>query len=162
RDSPPADARPMHAAVARALLLLRENGAEMSLSELAREAGTTAPYLSRLLIEFTGRSFVDWRSRIRLDRFMAAWRPGNNLLDAALAAGFGSYARFHHIFSQMIGCAPGEWARRSERGDSAAATTALPDFGIPTATMLSARQRWGRLLPLLAPNLIPVVGEAFL
>jgi AraC-like DNA-binding protein len=119
RDSPPAQARPIHAAVTRAIMLLRQSDT-ISLSELAREAGVTAPYLSRLLIEQTGRSFVDWRNRVRLDRFMDGYRPGANLLSAALAAGFGSYARFHHVFSEMIGCTPSEWVRQGGEREPAA------------------------------------------
>lgn len=114
RDSPPANNRPMHPAVARALLRLRESGAATSLSELASDAGVAAPYLSRLLIEHTGRSFIDWRNRIRLDRFMDGYRPGANLLNVALEAGFGSYVRFNHVFNEMIGCAPSEWAKQAD------------------------------------------------
>ncbi len=63
RDSPPANARPLHPAVPWALLLLRQSGAVDSLSRIAKAAGVTAPYLSRLLVEHTGRSFLDWRNR---------------------------------------------------------------------------------------------------
>ncbi len=98
----------MHPAVARALLIsaLRQSGGAPSLTDLASEGGIAPHYLSRLLAEQTGRSFVEWRSRIRLDRFMEGYSPGANLLAAALDAGFGSYARFHHIFTPVVGCSP--------------------------------------------------------
>ncbi len=98
----------MHPAVTRALLQLREQETTLSLGQLAAGAGVTAPYLSHLLIEHTGRSFVEWRNRIRLERFMTAWRPGANLLNTALEAGFGSYTQFHRVFSQLLGCSPAE------------------------------------------------------
>ena len=92
---------------------------------LAAGAGVTAPYLSHLLIEHTGRSFVEWRNRIRLERFMTAWRPGANLLNTALEGGFGSYAQFHRVFSQLLGCSPAEWARRPS-SQQATASAQMP------------------------------------
>ncbi len=166
RTSPAARTRPMHAGVARALMKLRESGAAVSLSELADAAGIAAPYLSRLLVEHTGRSFVDWRNRIRLDRFMDFYRPGANLLDAALGAGFGSYARFHHVFSEIIGCTPSEWAREAEQAgappEAKRAATPPPGYGVPGSSMLSARQGWTRLLPLIGPAACAVLGPSFL
>ncbi|QEX20924.1 hypothetical protein FRZ61_08440 [Hypericibacter adhaerens] len=166
RNSPPARLRPMHAAVTRALLLLRESGASMSLSELSQAAGVAAPYLSRLLVEHSGRSFLEWRNRIRLDRFMQAYRPGANLLNVALEAGFGSYARFHDVFSELVGCAPSDWVRRAEQKGAAAEEeggAALPaDFGMPAAGTLSARQGWTHLVPLIGPLIGERLGPGFL
>jgi len=174
RSSPPARTRKMHAGVARALMKLRESGGAVSLSDLAEAAGIAAPYLSRLLIEHTGRSFVDWRNRIRLDRFMDFYRPGANLLDAALGAGFGSYARFHHVFSEIVGCTPSEWAREAEQAgappeakraatpEAKRAATPPPGYGVPGSILLSARQGWTRLLPLIGPAACAVFGQSFL
>ncbi len=142
QDRPPAHLKPMHPAVGRALLLLRQSGAGLSLSELASRTGAAAPYLSRLLVEHTGRSFVDWRNRIRLDRFMDGYRPGANLLDAALEAGFGSYARFNHIFNEMIGCSPQRMGEPGRQADRRVAGT----YGMPSTHLLSTRQRWAGLV----------------
>jgi len=165
RASPPAHQRPMHPAVTRALLLLREND-QVSLPGLAREAGTTASYLSRLLVEQTGQSFVAWRNRTRLDAFMRAYRPGANLLHAALDAGFGSYARFHHIFHALVGCTPSDWVRNAgERPPAPAAEmpAAVPEgYGVPGADTLSARQRWTGLVPLVGPAVHALLGASFL
>lgn len=158
-ESPAARARPMHAAVTRALLLLRESGATMSLSELASAAGVAAPYLSRLLIEHSGHSFVDWRNHIRIERFMQGYRPGANLLDTALAAGFGSYARFNHIFNETIGCAPSEWIKQAERGD---APRPAGNYGVPATPTLSTRQSWTAVVPLVAPSVSALFGRDFI
>jgi AraC-like DNA-binding protein len=161
-DSPAARARPMHPAVGRALLLLREKDAAVSLSELAAEAGIAAPYLSRLLIEQTGRSFIDWRNRIRIDRFMRGYRPGTNLLEAALAAGFGSYARFNHTFNDIIGCAPSDWIKRAD-GERTTVVAVAPDgYGVPSATTLSSRQCWTSVMPLIAPSVGDALGKDFI
>ncbi len=159
-ESPAAQARPIHPAVGRALPLLRESGAALSLSELAEAAGIAAPYLSRLLVEHTGHSFVDWRNHIRIDRFMHGYRPGANLLDAALEAGFGSYARFNHIFHEMIGCAPSEWIKQTHDHD--VTDMPLENYGMPASPTFSKRQSWTAVLPLVAPGISEVVGSDFI
>jgi AraC-like DNA-binding protein len=51
---------------------------------------------------------------------------GTTALAAAHEAGFGSYAQFHRVFRQEIGCNP-----------SAARTAAVDDQWTPTATIPS-------------------------
>lgn len=162
RDAPPARLKTLHPAVTRALMLLRQRGADFSLSELAEESGVAAPYLSRLLVEHTNRSFVEWRNRIRLERFIEDFKPGTNLLHAALDAGFGSYARFHHVFSEAVGCSPSEWAEHHEAGrtieEHALGST---DVTVPTSPALSIRQRWTRLVAPINPVLMDWLGAEF-
>lgn len=154
--------KPMHGAVTRALLSMRESGAGLSLREVAARAGVTAPYLSHLLFEHTGRGFVEWRNRIRLERFMTAWRPNANLLSTALEAGFGSYTQFHRIFTQLIGCSPGEWVRRPAAERPSAADLIPLAAGMPAASVLSSRQRWSGMLEVVSPALRPLLGTGFL
>jgi AraC-like DNA-binding protein/quercetin dioxygenase-like cupin family protein len=164
RDRPSVHAKPMHPAVARALLLMREQAGAHSLSDLATEAGVAAPYLSRLLVEHTGRSFIDWRNRIRLDRFIDSYHPGANLLAAALDAGFGSYTRFHHIFSELIGCPPSEWMSKVDAGEvgpRASSAAPVAGYGIPAVGLLSARQRWTPLTRMICPAIGAVLGPNF-
>ncbi len=164
---PAAALKPVHPAVARAVKLLRENGSGETLSGLAKAAGVTPHYLSRLLSEQTGRSFVDWRNRVRLDRFFEAYKPGANLLAAALDAGFGSYSRFHHTFSALVGCTPSEWASQVDAGKTlpqAATAAAAPraSFGLHDGgALLSARQRWAWMVSLPSPRIGELLGEAF-
>ena len=149
---------PIHPAVTRALLRLRERPGTLSLGELATGAGVSAPYLSHLLVEQTGRGFVEWRNRIRLERFMAAWRPGASILDVALEAGFGSYAQFHRTFTLLMGRTPGQWTKAPD----ASTATVEQAAGIQVATVLSARQRWTSMLEVVAPSLRPLLGADFL
>lgn len=166
RHRPAAEVRAMHPAVARALLIMRETGAEDSLSEVADKAGITPSYLSRLLLEHSGRSFIDWRNRIRLDRFIEGYRPGSNLLEAALSAGFGSYARFHHIFTQALGCPPSDWVKQAQedRGNQKPrpAAEGHVELGLPPAGSLDARQRWARLVAAIGPAVPALLGPRFL
>ncbi len=151
-------ARPMHPAVSRALLVLRERDAALSLPELAAAIGIGAPYLSRLLVENTGRSFLEWRHRIRLERFLKTYRPGDNLLNVALDAGFGSYSRFLTVFQQLMHCTPTDWARNGGRqGLPGASATAMPE-----APAVNARLRWTHLAPLISPDVIALLGNDFI
>jgi AraC-like DNA-binding protein len=164
RDRPQAAQREMHPAVTRALMLMRQSDSINSLSDLAAEAGVAPTYLSRLLMEHTGRNFIDWRNRIRLDRFIEAYRPGVNLLTAALDAGFGSYARFHHVFSELVGCPPSEWMSQVDEGKivpKAGVSAPLPGYGMPSGGLLSARQRWTPLARMVSPAIGRLIGKDF-
>ncbi|MBA3709824.1 MAG: helix-turn-helix domain-containing protein, partial [Planctomycetes bacterium] len=78
--------------------------------------GLSASRLSRLFKQQIGLALVDYRNRLRIERFLAAPRmPEASLLDAALAAGFGSYPQFHRVFKRMMGCAPAAY-ERAQRG----------------------------------------------
>lgn len=78
---------------------------------LASELGVSPGHLARSFKRKMGVSLVDYRNRLRLERFMlAVQRRGNgsNLLDAALEAGFGSYAQFHRVYRKFRGATPRE------------------------------------------------------
>jgi AraC-like DNA-binding protein len=63
-----------------------------------------------------GVSLVDYRHRIRVERFLGlVERDGGNLLEAALDAGFGSYAQFHRVFRHLLGVTPKEYLTGRER-----------------------------------------------
>ena len=160
RSQPSLAPRNIHPAVARAILLLRRSGASASLEEIARQTGVAPSYLSRLVVAHTGRGFVDWRNRIRLERFMDAYRPGANLLDLALEAGFGSYSRFNHVFHEIVGCAPMAWAEHGGQVPPDLASHAVPDGA--AATALSTRSAWGELLPIVGAVLRPLLGTGCL
>jgi AraC-like DNA-binding protein len=72
--------------------------------------------LSRLVRVFKaqmGMSLVEYRNRLRLERFSTLLDRGRtNLLGAALDAGFGSYAQFHRVFRALRHATPREYLRR--------------------------------------------------
>ena len=92
--------------------------------QLGTRLGLSASRVARLFKLEMGTSLVDYRNRLRLERFHALLdEAGTNLLDAALAAGFGSYAQFHRVFSVQLGTTPGRFLRmRSARQNSVVAT----------------------------------------
>ena len=69
--------------------------------------------LARVFKAEMGMSLVEYRNRLRLDRFTALLDTGHrNLLEAALAAGFGSYAQFHRVFRALRHVTPSDYRRR--------------------------------------------------
>ncbi len=94
---------------------------------LARELGVSPGHLARSFKREMGISLVDYRNRLRIDRFFQAiQRSGysGNLLDAALEAGFGSYAQFHRIYRKFVGTTP----RRSFTDPNALIPAMRPDL----------------------------------
>jgi len=106
--------RDVHPAVEKAARLIRDAAASLSLDELAERSGLSAPRLSRLFKQQTGVALVDYRNRLRVEKFLTLYGAGQRLkmLDAALAAGFGSYAQFHRVFKRVTGRPPGKHRKR--------------------------------------------------
>jgi len=110
KSAPPVDGRDAELA-ARAAHLLYANPSE-DRRVLAKALGTTADTLGRAFKATLGESLRDYRNRLRLSRFLALVEPnGGNLLQAALDAGFGSYAQFHRVFRAQLSCSPIEYLR---------------------------------------------------
>jgi AraC-like DNA-binding protein len=83
---------------------------KVSAQRLARDLGISSGHLARLFRTEMGISLVEYRNRLRIERFHSlADRSGVNLLDAALEAGFGSYAQFHRVFRKLVGTTPREY-----------------------------------------------------
>jgi AraC-like DNA-binding protein len=110
----PVAAKTEHAArlAARAASALQADPA-IDRAVLARRLGTAPGTLGRAFKAALGESLTDYRNRQRIQRFLAVVDPcGGNLLEAALEAGFGSYAQFHRVFRQSLGCSPIVYLRR--------------------------------------------------
>ncbi len=98
-----------HPTLRRALHLLARDPS-LGGEELAQQLSISLSRLARLFREELGVSLVDYRNQLRLERFMAFVDGGTtNLLQAALRAGFGSYAQFHRVFRALRGKSPREY-----------------------------------------------------
>ena len=94
-----------HPAVAQARRLL-ESG-DLPLTTVAHRTGLTPDRLGRLFRAETGMTLVAFRARARLERALRLVEDrGVSLSEAASAAGFGSYSRFHRAFRAVHGTGP--------------------------------------------------------
>lgn len=104
-----------HPLVRRALRMLAKDPS-LTASEIAPRLDISASRLARVFKEDMGVSLVEYRNHLRLERFQVLVdRGGENLLEAALAAGFGSYAQFHRVFRAVRGSTPRDTVRGRAR-----------------------------------------------
>lgn len=99
------------AVVVRVARLLAKDPA-MTAEALGSQIHLSASRIARLFKAEMGMSLVQYRNRLKLERFASLLdQKGENLLEAALAAGFGSYAQFHRVFMTERGTTPGKFVR---------------------------------------------------
>ncbi len=98
----------VHAAVAKSVRLLSIADGHVPLDVLAREAGLSPGRLSRLFKQQIGINLTGFQQQECLKRFFGLYRTGArySLIEAALLAGFGSYAQFHRVFQRLMGKVP--------------------------------------------------------
>ena len=100
--------------------------------EIATALNISESRLGRMFKAVKGVSLVDYRNRLRLERFVALLdRGGTNLLDAALEAGFGSYSHFHRVFRARLHATPREYLRPSSGERSAPRLLETIELGRP-------------------------------
>jgi len=98
-------------AIAAAKMLAGDPG--LSGADVAARLDVSLGRLAHVFKAEMGMSIVAYRNRIRLDRFTMLLDKGRrNLLEAALAAGFGSYAQFHRVFRSLRHVTPREYLRQ--------------------------------------------------
>jgi AraC-like DNA-binding protein len=100
----------------RSALVSLIQGPELRRSELASRLGGHPTDLSRHFHKDVGLQLNEYRTRLRLLRFIEAASAGRtNLLSAALDAGFGSYSQCHRVFQETLGCSPRSYFRAEVR-----------------------------------------------
>jgi AraC-like DNA-binding protein len=99
----------LHALTKRALQTVAESP-ELGLEDVARSARANPSEVSRYFHRDLGMTFVRYRTRLRLLRFIDfAKERRSNLTAAAIASGFGSYSQCHRSFQSHLGCSPREF-----------------------------------------------------
>ncbi len=89
----------------------------LSGAEFAQSYPISLSQLVRLFKAQVGLSIVEYRNRLRLDRFWKSVIEGEcNLMKASKDAGFGSYALFHRVFGKAYGDTPSVALRRRPEG----------------------------------------------
>ena len=105
---------PQHPLVREATRLLVADPT-LSCAALAEHLGVSTTTLARTFKRKAHTSIVDHRNELRLARFLGRVDArGQNLLEAALEAGFGSYAQFHRVFRARLGTGPREYLQDHE------------------------------------------------
>jgi AraC-like DNA-binding protein len=105
----------LHPAVTDAARLLHSDPT-LGCRELCARTRLSREELSRVFHAHMGTRLVDYRNRVRLAQFISGLDAGEqNLTQAALHAGFGSYAQFHRVFRSLTGCTPREYAQGGAR-----------------------------------------------
>jgi AraC-like DNA-binding protein len=108
--SPDESSSARRTAAAAAKILSREPA--LNGTDIAARLDVSLGRLAHVFKAEIGMSMVEYRNRVRLDRFTALLDKGSrNLLETALAAGFGSYAQFHRVFRAARRVSPREYLR---------------------------------------------------
>jgi len=98
----------------RRVLAALERDACVRGQDLAHEFGVSPGHLARIFKSELGVSLVEYRNRLRLRSFFDHVGQGEaNLIRAAHAAGFGSYAQFHRVYRQLQGGTPRDLIART-------------------------------------------------
>lgn len=83
---------------------------------LARKLRASPFAISRYFHHDVGMTLVQYRTRLRLMRFIRLMDEGKeNLTSAARTAGFGSYSQCHRVFQAELGCAPRQFFQSGVR-----------------------------------------------
>jgi AraC-like DNA-binding protein len=105
-----------HPAVTKATRILSDDPT-LSASELAANLLVSPSRFARVFKGEMGVSLVRYRNQLRLERFVKIMDGGgSSMLEAALEAGFGSYAQFHRVFQALRGTTPRAYLGRAARG----------------------------------------------
>ena len=119
----------------------------MSRAAAAAELGVSEGFLSRAVHRDLGVTFVEHRARTRVAHFLALVQAKRiNFLDAALAAGFGSYSQFHRTFSRVSGSRPRDYLGHGRRRSQLLVVDDHASFGPDAVSILADGQR--QLAPL--------------
>jgi AraC-like DNA-binding protein len=118
--APVPDGKAAHAALYRAIEILRRESGEPGAEELGHRAGVSTPHLLRIIRAETGLTLTALRQTMRLRRFLEiqSLKPAAGLLENALEAGFGSYNQFARVFTRVFGSAPLRYYRGGGRSGS--------------------------------------------
>ena len=115
RSQQPVAGHAVHPAAERAARLLREES--LGARELARRVGLSPSRLSRVFHQQIGQTLTQFRTQSSVERFLQDYDGHNSsLTEAALRAGFGSYAQFHRALKEHTGLAPAEYRTHLRAG----------------------------------------------
>lgn len=86
---------------------------DISLSDVAKVAYLNESYLSRKIKKMLGVSFVEYMTRLRMEKAMEYLKnPNMKITEIALKVGYQNYRYFSHKFKEYTGYLPSEWKEK--------------------------------------------------
>ena len=85
---------------------------DLKVEDLAKRAGMSTAYYSKMFLKYASVSPSDYIARSRIKLFLSTFCNGEkNITDAAFSCGFNSSSGFYKAFHRICGCAPSELLR---------------------------------------------------
>ncbi|MEM8857559.1 MAG: AraC family transcriptional regulator [Chloroflexota bacterium] len=114
--------RQIHPTIQQVLRLINGSESNQNLNQLSNLVGMSPEALSRLFKKQMGITLSNYRNRSRLNRFFLIMENElqPSLHEAALEAGFGSYAQFYRVFKQLMGRSPADFKKSFTSGEKRA------------------------------------------
>ena len=98
--------------IARSLGYLEEHlRAEITLADLASQAGYSPWHFCRLFAQEVGQPVAQYMLRRRLERALEEIASGQRAIDTVLSYGFETYSGFYRAFVRLYGCSPRKYLR---------------------------------------------------
>lgn len=86
----------------------------LNLDRIAREACASKRTLTRVFLEETGMTVLEYIQKIRIERACEALqKTAAKVIHAALDSGFNTIQQFNRVFRQVKGCTPRVWRSRN-------------------------------------------------
>lgn len=79
---------------------------KISLDDIAKHMHINKQYMCTMFKKHTGITINDYIIKKRLKRVIELYRQNENLLDSAIATGFGNYSSFYKAFCRVYNCPP--------------------------------------------------------
>lgn len=94
-----------------AALLSADPAENLSLPEIARQAGASARTIQRLFCAETNMTFAKWRGRLKLLNALRLLAAGSAVTNVALDLGYASPSAFIAMFKRAFGTTPSRYYR---------------------------------------------------
>ena len=85
--------------------------ADLTLADLASQAGYSTWHFSRLFVSATGQSVAQYMLKRRLSHALQEIASGKRAIDVVLSYGFETYSGFYRAFVKLYGCSPKKYLR---------------------------------------------------